>query len=188
MIPSPLPGDDPDGVAQPGIRTRHCEVVAAAVLRAARTSARLTETGLAIACEADEATIRAWEDGSQPLTTVPAPQLERLKHALANAGASSRIIADLDAGAWCDLVMLATAGSEDCTGLLADPISVEATFRDLLAWALYGRIPARYARYVLPGALITDQSLAERAVTVLTSIRPDLLPLLYSRQLGRPAG
>jgi hypothetical protein len=172
VIPSPLP----DCAAQSGIPTRRCEVVAAAVLRAARTSARLTETGLAIACEADEATIRAWEDGSQPLTTVPTPQLEQLKHALANAGASPQIIADLDAGAWCDLVMLATARSEDCTGLLADPISVEATFRELLAWALHGRIPARYARCVLPGALITDQSLAERAVAVLNSIRPDLLP------------
>lgn len=175
MIPSPLPSDDPDRAAQPGIRTRLCEVVAAAVLRAARTSARLTETGLAIVCEADEATIRAWEDGSLPLTTVPAPHLEQLKHALANAGASTRIVADLDAGAWCDLVMLAVASSDDCTGLLSDPISVEATFRELLAWALHDRIPARYALYVLPGALITDQSLAERAVAVLNSIRPDLL-------------
>ena len=177
MIPSPLPGDDPDGAAQPGIRTRHCEVVAAAVLRAARTSARLTETGLAIACEADEATIRAWEDGTQPLTTVPVPQLELVKRSLTNAGASTRIVADLDAGAWCDLVMLAVAGSGDCTGLLADPISVEATFRELLGWALHGHIPPRYARYVLPAALITDQSLAERAVAVLNSIRPDLLPM-----------
>lgn len=174
MIPSALPGDGPDGVAQPGIRTARCEVVAATVLRAARTSARLTETGLAIACEVDEAEIRAWEDGSQPLTAVPAPQLEQVKRALVNAGASTRIVADLDAGAWCDLVMLAVANSGDCTGLLADPISTEAIFRELLAWALHGHIPARYAHYVLPGALVTDQSLAERAVAVLNSIRPDL--------------
>lgn len=154
MIPSPIPGDAEDAGRLP-IPAARCEAVAAAVLRAARTSACMTEAALAAGCGEEEVTVRAWESGSQPLTNVPAPQLEHLKSALLATGAEPGIVADLDAAAWCDLVVLAIAGSDDCTGLLADPLTAEGRFRELLTWALEGHVPTRYKRYVLPGALLT---------------------------------
>ena len=108
MIFSPIPGDA-ENAGQLSIPAAHCEVVASAVLRAARTSARLTEAALAVGGAAAEVTVRAWETGSQPLTTVSAPQLEHLKSTLLDAGAEPQIVADLDAAAWCDLVVLAIA-------------------------------------------------------------------------------
>ena len=176
MIPSAIPGDGAEDVGRLPITAGRCEVVAAAVLRAARTSTGRTEAGLAVGCAEDEVTIRAWENGSQPLTDVPAPQLEHLKGALLAAGAEPRIVADLDPAAWCDLVVLAIARSDDCTGLLADPLTAEDSFCELLTWALEGHVPTRYKRYVLPGALLRDFTLTERTIAVLDSVRPDLLP------------
>jgi DNA-binding transcriptional regulator YiaG len=151
-------------------------VVAAAVLRAARTSARITEACLAAASGVSEETARAWEDGSDPLASLPVPHLERLEYVLRAAGAEPCIVADLDAAAWCDLVIFAITGSEDCAFLLADSLTREDAFRELLAWSLTGRVPTRYRRYALSRRLITDPALIERVVAVLGPIRPDLLP------------
>ena len=159
------------GMPRPG-------VAAGAVLRAARTSARITESCLAAASSVNEEAIRAWEDGSDPLASLPVPQLERLESVLRAAGAEPRIVADLHVAAWWDLVLLAITGLEDCARLLADPLTCEDAFRELVAWSLTGRVPPRYRRYVLPRPLITDPGLAERVATVLGAIRPDLLPRL----------
>jgi hypothetical protein len=153
-------------------------MVAGAVLRAGRTSARITEACLAAAFGVSEETIRAWEDGSDPLASLPVPHLEQLEAVLRTTGAEPRIVADLDAAAWCDLVFLTIAGSDDCACLLADPLTCEDAFRELVAWSLTGRIPARYRRYVLSRPLITDPGLVERVGAVLGAIRPDLLPRL----------
>lgn len=175
MIPSAVPHDGREEIGLHAFHPPNGEVIAPAVLRVARISARVTEAGLAAACAVDEATIRAWEDGSQPLTAVPAPQLEELKGVLVDVGAEPLLVADLDPAAWCDLVIRAIADSADCTSLLADPLTAEGPFRELLAWALDGRIPTRYIPYAVPGALISDPALAERAVVVLGPLRPDLL-------------
>ena len=153
-------------------------VVAGAVLRAVRTSARITEACLAAAFGVSEEAIRTWEDGSDSLASLPVPRLERLESVLRAAGAEPRIVADLDAAVWCDLVFLNIAGSDDCTCLLADPLTCEDAFRELMAWSLTGRVPLRYSRYVLSRPLITDPGLAERVTAVLGAIRPDLLPRL----------
>jgi DNA-binding XRE family transcriptional regulator len=176
VIASAIPPRDTDLAGQPAFHPSLREVVAGAVLRAARTSARMTEACLAAAVDVAEMTVRAWEDGTRSLTGVPAPQLEHLKSVLTEAGAEPAIVADLDAAAWCDLVIMAIAGSDDCTHLLADPITWEDAFSDLLAWALTGLVPVRYRRYVLAEQLIADPVLAERITAVIGSIRPDLLP------------
>ena len=80
--------------------------------------------------------------------------------------------------AWCDLVFLTIAGSDDCACLLADPLTCEDAFRELMAWSLTGRVPLRYSRYVLSRPLMTDLGLAERVTGVLGAIRPDLLSRL----------
>jgi hypothetical protein len=135
----------------------------------------MTEACLAAAVGVAEKTLRAWEDGTHLLAWVPAPQLEHLKSVLTETGAEPAIVADLDAAAWCDLVIVAIAGSDDCTHLLADPLTWEDAFGDLLAWALIGLVPTRYRRYVLTEPLSADPVLAERITAVLDSIRPDLL-------------
>lgn len=176
MIASAIPPRDTGLAGQPAFQPERCEVVAGAVLRAARTSARMTEACLAAAVGVAEQTVRAWENGTRPLAAVPAPQLEHLKSILTDTGAEPAIVADLDAAAWCDLVILAIASSEDCVHLLADPITWENTFGNLLAWALNGLVPDQYRQYVPHGSLITDHALAERITAVIVSIRPDLLP------------
>jgi DNA-binding XRE family transcriptional regulator len=175
MIASAIPPHDGELASQPAFHPGHHEVVAGTVLRAARVSARMTEACLAAAVGVDEETVRAWESGTHSLADLPAPQLEHLNSVLTDAGGEPAIVADLDAAAWCDLVILAAASSDDCTLLLADPITCEDAFRELLAWALTDLVPTRYRRYVLTEPLIADPVLTEQITAVLDSIRPDLL-------------
>ena len=129
-------------------------VVAGAVLRAARLSASLSEEQLASGTGVSEATIRSWEDGSEALASVPAPQIDQLKAALRMASADPRLVADLDAAAWCDLIILAMVDSEDASCLLADPLAREEAFGELLAWAIAGDVPARHRPYAGQGPLL----------------------------------
>ena len=125
------------GESRPGI-------VAAAVLRAACLSARMSEAFIARASGVSADTIRSWADGSCALASVPVPQLERLEGALLTAGAEPSLVADLSAAAWCDLVLAAITAGEDITVLLADPAASSDTFTELLGWAVADRVPARY--------------------------------------------
>jgi hypothetical protein len=125
----------------------------------ARLSAGLTEELLAAAADADKATIRAWEDGSDPLAFVIYPRVEQLESALRSAGSDPRFVADLDAAAWCDLVLLALGGEGDVRCLLADPIAGEFRFRELLAWFLVGIAPDRYRPYLGVGQPIDARTL-----------------------------
>lgn len=159
------PGETSHRVSPPG-------VVAGAVLRAARLSAGLSETLLAAAADVSEATIRSWEDGSQPMASVPAPQTERLEAALMAGGADPRLVTDLDAAAWCDLVILAIAGSEDAGCLLADPLAREDAFCELLAWAITGRPPARHRPYAAPGPLLQAADLIAGATQAMNAVPP----------------
>jgi len=59
--------------------------VAGTVLRAARLSAGLSRTRLAVSAGLDEKTVLAWEDGTRPLACVPVPQLQVVRDALRSA-------------------------------------------------------------------------------------------------------
>ena len=129
-------------------------VVAGAVLRAARLSAGMTEAKLAIAADFPLKAIRDWEEGSSLLAAVPLPQVERVQAALRTSGADPRLVADFTAAAWCDLVVIAMINDEDTTCLMADPLSRDVAFGELLLWSLAGQIPPRYQPYDSPGSLL----------------------------------
>ena len=122
-------------------------VVAGAVLGAARLSAGMSKAELAIAAALPLKAIRDWEEGSSLLAAVPLPQVERLQAALRKAGAEPRLVADFAAAAWCDLVVVAMINDEDTTCLMADPLSRDVSFGELLLWSLAGHIPPRYRPY-----------------------------------------
>ena len=151
----------------------HPGIVAGAVLRAARLSARLSAVQLATEADTDEVTVRAWEDGSKSLAFAPYSQVEQLKTALLAAGSDPRLVADLDAAAWCDLVVGALANSSDVTCLLADSVACEDGFRELLAWSLTGSVPSRYGLYAVARPLVTaaDATLAAGVVQLVDLIR-----------------
>lgn len=121
-------------LAPTGSTTAGYESVAGAVLRSARRSARVSQARLATACGATENTVRAWENGSSPLASTPTPQVEALIAALHQRGACRLLTADLVAASWCDLVIAAVAAREDPTCLLADPITADGAFGELMAW------------------------------------------------------
>jgi transcriptional regulator with XRE-family HTH domain len=152
--------------------------VAGAVLRGARLSAGISEAALATASGVTEDAIRSWEDGTSPLASVPIPQVERLEAALSASGADLRLIADLGAAPWCDLVILAITGNrydEDAICLLADPVASSDAFSELLAWCLAGRVPERHRLYAATrGPLLADSILIERATRALDAIHPRL--------------
>ncbi len=155
-------------------------VVAGTVLAAARSSAGLSEEGLAAVVGAEVATVRGWEDGSHPLAFAPYPEVEQLEAALCAGGSDPLLVADLDTAIWCDLVLFALGGDEDMTYLLADPVACEDGFRELLAWCLNGRAPSRYRTYVAPSGPLFIASHATLAAGVV-----QLLVLVH--RLVRPA-
>jgi DNA-binding transcriptional regulator YiaG len=136
--------------------------IAGAVLRSARRSARTSQATLAAACGVTANSIRAWEDGSSPLTSVPMPQMDALIAALHDAGACRLLTADLTVAAWCDLIIAGVANSEDVTSLLADPTTTEEAFGQLMAWCLKGHVPRRYRPYADGRAIVTQRALIER--------------------------
>jgi DNA-binding XRE family transcriptional regulator len=142
-------------------------IVAGAVLRSARLSADLSREDLAEMIGASEETIRAWEDGSSPLASVPLPDVAMLEASLTASGADPNLVADLGVAAWCDLVILAVVHGEDTACLMADPIAVDPAFAELLAWCLAGRVPDRHQPHVEPGPLLTDAALVDRAIESL---------------------
>jgi len=157
-------------------------IVAAAVLRAACSSARMSEAFIARASGVSKDTIQSWADGTCRLASVAVSQLERLEGALLTAGAEPALVADLSPAAWCDLVLDAIAAGEDTRLLLADPVAGTSAFRELLAWAVTGRVPVRYRRYSPSGPLLADPVAARRAIEIL-----GLSPGVARRAHGRCA-
>jgi transcriptional regulator with XRE-family HTH domain len=137
----------------------HVGIVSGTVLRAARLSAHRTQAQLAGAIGVDEASIAGWEDGTDPLTAVAYPVLERLESELAAAEGQANLVKDLATGLWCDLVIEAIAGSQDITCLMADPAAAEDAFSELLVWSAAGHRPERYREYAGPGPLLRSADL-----------------------------
>ena len=146
-------------------------IVAGAALRSARLSADLSQENLAAITDVSEETIRAWEEGSSPLASVPLPHVEVLEASLRASGADPNLVMDLGVAAWCDLVILAITHREDTTCLMADPIAVDPAFAELIAWCLTGHVPERHQPYVETGPLLTDPALIEQATKALLSER-----------------
>jgi hypothetical protein len=130
-------------------------VVAGAVLRAARLSAGMSEAELAVAANLPLKAIRDWEEGSSLLAAVPLSEVERLQAALRQAGAEPGLVADFAAAAWCDLVVVAMINGEDTTCLMADPLSRDVAFGELLLWSLAGHTPPRYQPYAGSGSSLS---------------------------------
>ena len=171
MTPSASPnGRAKDQADQLNDHTARAGVVAGAVLRGARLSAGISEATLAAASGVTADTVRSWEDGSSSLASLPLPRLEGLEAALRDARADQRIVADLCAAAWCDLIIVAITGHEDATCLTADPVTSEDAFGEMLAWSLAGRVPARYIPYAAAGPLLADSALVERVVQALAAM------------------
>jgi hypothetical protein len=152
-------------------------IVAGTVLRAARLSAGLSQADLGAAVDADEFFVARWEDGTEPLATLPYSVVERLEATLTAAGADPAVARDLTAATWCDLVIAAISSSEDVRCLMADPIANEQAFAELLAWAFGGNRPARYRPYAGPGPLLTiDFAIANGAIRQYAATSPVLSP------------
>jgi transcriptional regulator with XRE-family HTH domain len=133
---------------RPADRCRHRRGIAAGtILRCTRRSAGISQTELADAMGINEEVVRAWEEGSTPLASVPLPRVTALEASLRRAGASADMVADLAAACWCDLIFAAIAEHQDITTLLADPITRETAFGELLAWCIAGCVPERYKPY-----------------------------------------
>lgn len=139
-------------------------IVAGAALRSARLSAGLSRENLAAVASVREEVVRAWEEGSSALASVLLPRVASLEASLRASGADPALVADLGAAAWCDLVILAVAHHEDTTCLMADPITHDPAFAELLAWCLAGHVPARHQPYAEPVPLLTDSALVDRAI------------------------
>ena len=122
-------------------------LIAGITLQAARLSAGLSPAELAEALELGESAIRVWEDGTEPLASIPVQEVDLVKDALHTAGADRQLVADLDPAAWCDVILMAMDSGEDTSCLLADPLASEPNFAELFGWAITGRIPARYNAY-----------------------------------------
>ncbi len=122
-------------------------LTAGLVLRATRHSAGLTQSTLADALHITEDTVRAWENGIEPLASIPLHQVDLLKDTLLTAGADPDLAADIDPATWCDVIVMAMHHGEDTSCLLADPLAAEPSFAELFDWATTGQIPARYRPY-----------------------------------------
>ena len=117
-----------------------------------------------------EATVRAWENGTRSLAGVPAPQLEHLKSILTEAGAEPAIVADLDAAAWCDLVILAAAEEIEQTAPAARgpppgaPGSLQATPAPLNAGGEFATLGGRHFNGIIDDARVYNRALSAAEV------------------------
>jgi hypothetical protein len=94
------------------------------------------------------------------------------------------------AAVWCDLLFATMDENEDVSCLLADPITGEHAFRELLSWWMTGQIPARYRPYFAPSPLMANPIVIDRAFHVVATVHPALAADICSGRTvpapGRP--
>ena len=133
--------DDIRPVTPPG-------VIGAAVIKAARRSARLTRRRLARAARVSPATVREWENGTLPLYCVGYRDLRQLAETLASAGAIvGTDVAELMAAGQCDLLLTGMLnGFEDYAEVppIEEPGPRGDRAREFVRWALTGIVPDRF--------------------------------------------
>jgi transcriptional regulator with XRE-family HTH domain len=123
-------------------------VIGAAVIKAARRSARLTRRRLARAAAVSPATVRKWENGTLPLYCVGYRDLRQLAETLASEGAIvGADIAELTAAGQCDLLITGMLhGFEDYAEVppIEEPGQRGDRAREFVRWALAGIVPDRF--------------------------------------------
>ena len=123
-------------------------VIGAAVIKAARRSARLTRRRLARAAGVSPATVHEWENGTLPLYCVGYRDLRQLAETLASAGAIvGTDVAELMAAGQCDLLLTGMLnGFEDYAEVppIEEPGPRGDRAREFIRWALTGIVPDRF--------------------------------------------
>lgn len=138
--------------------------IGGAVIRTARRSAGLNTYQLARAAGISTGIIRAWENGTIALFCVSYHQLSLLASALNRAGATAgRDVRDLVLASQCDLLLTGMLhGFEDCAEVppIEEDSADAAACRELLRWAVTGRIPALYRPYTsAQGPLLSEDDI-----------------------------
>src|SRR5215471_8704077 len=143
--------------------------IGAAVVRAARRSARLSRIGLMRQLNVSTTTVRGWESGILPLFSVPYRQLQQLAQALDSASTQvGTELGDLLLASRCDLLLTGMLNQfEDFAEVPPiDEDGAEAqSARSLLRWALARQVPDRYRQYASPRRLLGEKHV-ERFVAI----------------------
>jgi transcriptional regulator with XRE-family HTH domain len=123
-------------------------VIGAAVIKAARRSARLTRRRLTRAGQVSPATVHQWENGTLPLYCVGYRDLRQLAETLASAGAIvGTDVAELMTAGQCDLLLTGMLhGFEDYAEVppIEEPDPRGDRAREFIRWALAGIVPDRF--------------------------------------------
>lgn len=123
-------------------------VIGAALIKAARRSARLTRRRLSRAARVGPATVHEWENGALPLYCVSYRDLRQLAETLASAGAIvGTDVAELMAAGQCDLLLTGMLhGFEDYAEVppIEEPGPRGDRAREFVRWALTGIVPDRF--------------------------------------------
>ena len=112
------------------------------VLRLARESIPLTQSGLGEALGVDLATVQGWESGRRPLANIRAGALLDLRRRLPALGADPVVVGLLDAAMDADRIITATLEPPGTD--TAHPLALWVHTRDtahMIAWAVNGTAP-----------------------------------------------
>jgi transcriptional regulator with XRE-family HTH domain len=139
-------------------------VIGAAVIKAARRSARLTGRRLARAARVSAATAHQWENGTLPLYCVGYRDLRQLAETLASAGAIvGTDVAELMAAGQCDLLLTGMLhGFEDYAEVppIEEPGPCGDRARGFVRWALTGIVPDRFLGFTARRPLLAPADAA----------------------------
>jgi transcriptional regulator with XRE-family HTH domain len=139
-------------------------VIGAAVIKAARRSARLTHRRLARAARVTPATVHQWESGTLPLYCVGYRDLRQLAETLASAGAIvGTDVAELMAAGQCDLLLTGMLnGFEDYAEVppIEEPGPRGDLAREFVRWALTGIVPNRFLGFTARRPLLAPADAA----------------------------
>lgn len=146
--------------------------IGAALIRATRRSARLSQRGLTQRLAAPGSIVRGWEAASTPLFCTDFGLLRRLAAALSPADRDGRqVLHTLLLASQCDLLLTGMLrGFEDYAEV--PPIDEDTTdgetTRGLLRWALTGTVPPLYKLHAPTGRLLALEDVTRiRGVALL---------------------
>jgi DNA-binding transcriptional regulator YiaG len=165
----------PGPVSPPG-------AIGGTLIRAARRSAHLTQLRLARTLKVSTATVRAWENGTIPLFSIPYGQLQGLAAVLNQAGAHvGHELSELLLASQRDLLITSMLhGSENYAEV--PPIEQHGSeaerARELIRWALTGVVLDRYRQHAPPSPLLDEAD-----IRLFIAIASDLQAGSHGRDL-----